>query len=198
MARDGMGRAEFSFTNDQLERGDGWLLEGVRRGEAEAFTKLVLKYQNKVFSLALRVLGDRAEAEDVAQEVFVKVFRSLDSFKGESKFATWLYTIISRVCLNRLKALKRHRPQSFDHNLEGLADNSPRADESLEAKALQATVEAEIGRLSEEQRVVLILRDIQGFSYEEIAHTLGLELGTVRSRLHRARMALKERLEKLL
>ncbi|MBI3988174.1 MAG: sigma-70 family RNA polymerase sigma factor [candidate division NC10 bacterium] len=174
------------------------LLEACRRGDQEAFKGFVLKYQHQIFSVAFRMLRDQAEAEDVAQEVFLKAFSALGGFRGESKLSTWLYRITSRLCLNRLKARKKDAARLLQDD-PVLMENSPTPpDRALEERELRALLERELQGLSEEQRIVLVLRDIQGLSYEEIAFVLGIELGTVRSRLHRARMALKERVEKFL
>lgn len=173
------------------------LLARCRQGDPNAFEDLVRRYQNRVFAVALRMLGDRAEAEDLCQEVFLKVFRSLGGYRGEAKFSTWLYSIVSHECLNRLRAWRPPR-QARATDREGeapaLADPSPDAATQLERRELAERLEEEIGRLRPEHRAILILRDLQGLSYEEIAEALGLELGTVRSRLHRARAELKERM----
>ena len=193
----GMVRTDLSVASDLSSQEDDLLLEQFCRGEAEAFEQIVLKYQNRVFGLALRMLRDRAEAEEASQEVFLKVFRALRDFRGGSKFSTWLYSIACRHFLNHLKARRRREMGAFPFHRDGL-DPSPLPDAVVEEKELRALVEGELMRLKEEHRLVLILRDIQGLSYEEIAEALGVELGTVRSRLHRARMELKEQLERFL
>jgi RNA polymerase sigma-70 factor (ECF subfamily) len=186
---------------------DRGLVDRARTGDAEAFEALVRRHQGWVFTLALRMVGDRAEAEDMAQEVFLKAYRGLKRFKGAARFSTWLYAIASHHCLNHLQA-RRRRPfrsgAGGEHRnaagndppplLDRLADEAPRADALLERADLLRVVQAELAGLRQEQRIILILRDIQGLSYEEIAESLGLELGTVRSRLHRARTEMKARL----
>jgi RNA polymerase sigma-70 factor (ECF subfamily) len=186
---------------------DRQLVDRARAGDTGAFEALVRRYQGWVFTLALRMLGDRAEAEDMAQEIFLKAYRGLRGFKGASRFSTWLYSIASHHCVNRLRARDRwpgshgggRERQGAAGNdpppaVDRLADGTPRADALLEQADLQRIVQAELRRLKADHRLILVLRDIQGLSYEEIAESLGLELGTVRSRLHRARMEMKARL----
>jgi RNA polymerase sigma-70 factor (ECF subfamily) len=185
---------------------DRRLVERARTGDARAFEALVRRYERWVFTLALRMVGDRAEAEDIAQEVFLKAYRGLEGFRGASRFSTWLYSIASHHCLSALASRSRTATSlSFGGRsgaggedppspLDRLPDGAPRADAILEGRDLARTVQAELAKLPEDHRLVLILRDIQGMAYAEIAQTLGLELGTVRSRLHRARMDLKARL----
>ncbi len=174
-------------------------------GDAAAFETLVRRYERWVFTLALRMVGDRGEAEDLAQEVFLKAYQGLPRFKGTARFSTWLYAIASHHCLNHLRA-RRHQPEACTTETaalrgNGLAatdrlpDGAPRADALLERMDLARIVQRGLASLTEDHRLVLILRDIQGMSYEGIAETLGLELGTVRSRLHRARTELRERLK---
>jgi RNA polymerase sigma-70 factor, ECF subfamily len=169
----------------------------LKAADPGAFEALVVAYQHRVFGIALRMMRDAAEAEDVAQEVFLRVHRGIESFRGDAKISTWLYAITSRVCLNRLASPARRRRQDED----AIADlASPEADPAARAarSELEAALHRAIGELSDERRIVVVLRDIEGLTYEEIGETLGLEPGTVRSRLHRARHELKERLEKLL
>jgi RNA polymerase sigma-70 factor (ECF subfamily) len=186
---------------------DRALVDRARAGDAGAFEMLVRRYQGWVFTLALRMLGDRGEAEDMAQEIFLKAYRGLKRFKGASRFSTWLYAIASHHCLNQLET-RRRRPRPHgqagdrrDHAesdppaaVDRLADQAPHADALLERMDLARIIQAELANLTAEHRIILVLRDIQGLSYEQIARTLRLELGTVRSRLHRARMEMRARL----
>lgn len=166
----------------------------LRRGEPEAFERLVLAYQHRVFSIALRMLADRAEAEEVAQEVFLRVHRSIRDFRGEAKLSTWLYAITSRLCLNRLKSPGRER-RAGEAALALVADAHANPGARLEASELEAALHRAIAELPDDGRIVVVLRDLHGLAYEEIAAALELPLNTVRSRLHRARMALRTRLE---
>ncbi len=185
---------------------DSRLVERARAGDARAFEALVRRYERWVFTLALRMVGDRGEAEDVAQDVFLKAYTGLSGFRGSSRFSTWLYAIASHHCLNHLASRARRpvpesslRPAGSDADdppgpVERLADEAPRADELLERQETARQVQEALLGLTDDHRLILVLREIQGLSYEEIAEAIGVEVGTVRSRLHRARMALKLRL----
>lgn len=179
------------------------LVRALQRGDEAAFDELVRLHQHKVFGLCVRLLGDRAEAEDVAQEVFLSVFVSIRAFRGESLLSTWLYRITRNHCLNRLKFLKR---RAFDRQKplaeEGepgptgavLASAAPRPDQLAEGRQMEALLEQAIGELSDEHRELVVLRDLENLSYEEIEAITGLAEGTVKSRLHRARMELARKL----
>lgn len=181
------------------------VVERASNGDGDAFEALVRKYQTRVFTLAYRMLGDRADAEEMAQEIFLKAFRGLKRFERKSAFSTWLYSIATNHCLNQLESRRRRpRPQELNGQagrggnpgslLERVADPTPGADQALERAELQRLVQEQLLTLTPEHRSILVLRDIQGLAYEEIGEILSIEPGTVRSRLHRARMELKERL----
>ncbi|MGH7355345.1 MAG: sigma-70 family RNA polymerase sigma factor [Candidatus Rokuibacteriota bacterium] len=171
-------------------------MDRLRRGDAAAFEELVIAYQHRVFGVALRMLGNRAEAEEIAQETFLRAHRALADFRGDAKLSTWLYAIASRLCLNRLAGGERRRVREGEEALLRLASDDAGAAARLERSELEQALTAAIEALPEERRIVVVLRDVQGLSYDEIAETLGLEPGTVRSRLHRARMDLKAKLER--
>jgi RNA polymerase sigma-70 factor (ECF subfamily) len=172
---------------------------------------MVRAYQADVFNLVCRMLGNREEAEDLAQEVFVTVFKSIEGFRGDSKFSTWLYRIAVNHCKNRYKYLARryyHSTQTLDavseRSMAG-RDGGPavslqaqisRPDKMMEGIQLERAIQKEIAGLEEDQRLLVVLRDVQGLSYQEIASITQLPEGTVKSRLHRARMTLKDRLTK--
>ena len=191
-------RAVWSNLMDRRTSDDSHLVDRLRRGDARAFDELVTAYQHRVFSVALRMLRNRGEAEEIAQEVFLRVHRAVGDFRGEAKLSTWLYAIASRLCLNRLASSDRRVTREGDETLTRLASGDATPVDELERSELEATLHRAIAELPEERRIVVVLRDLEGLSYEEIAAALDLELGTVRSRLHRARMDLKEKLERFL
>ncbi len=171
-------------------------VERLRAGDPGAFEELVRAYQHRVFGVAIRMLGNAAEAEEIAQEVFLRVHRSVGEFRGEAKLSTWLYSITSRLCLNRLQSGERRHRRAGE---EALADvPADDAGGGVERAEVETALRQAIAALPEERRIVVVLRDVEGLSYEEIARALDLELGTVRSRLHRARMDLKAKLERFL
>jgi RNA polymerase sigma-70 factor, ECF subfamily len=145
------------------------------------------------------MLGNPAEAEEVAQETFLRAHRALAEFRGDAKLSTWLYAIASRLCLNRIasgeRRLSRARVDGLDRLPAG-EGGEPGAD--LERSEREAALHRAIAELPEDRRIVVVLRDLEGLTYDEIASALSLEPGTVRSRLHRARLDLKEKLERFL
>jgi len=173
-------------------------LERLRAGDARAFEELVVSHQHRVFGVALRMLDNAAEAEEIAQETFLRAHGSLAEFRGDARLSTWLYAIVSRLCLNRLASADRRVARPGDEVLLRVADGEAGPQDNAERGELEAALHRAIADLAEERRVVVILRDLEGMAYDEIARALGLELGTVRSRLHRARMDLKEKMERFL
>ncbi|MHB8137310.1 MAG: RNA polymerase sigma factor [Smithellaceae bacterium] len=180
-----------------------------QKGDTEAFAFLVQRHSNKMLNIAYRMLGDYDEACDVTQEAFLAAFRSIVKFKGESKFSTWLCRIVINYTKNRLKqrqSLLRHERVSLDEISGGQGDcaacpaasNENHPGELLERCELEAQVQKCISVLDEDYREVLIMRDIQGFSYEEIRKVLQIPDGTVKSRLSRARLAMKDCLKEII
>jgi RNA polymerase sigma-70 factor (ECF subfamily) len=178
-------------------------------GDRGAFEHLVLNHQRRVFNVSCRMLGDRDEALDLAQEVFLQAHRALGQFRGEAHFGSWLLAITVNQCRNRLKLWKRrarsgHESLSAPSGEEGanvrreLADTGATAAEALEGRQLEALVGEELARVDEEFRTVLVLRELQGVAYEEIARLLGVPVGTVKSRLHRGRAELRDRVRRRL
>lgn len=191
------------MTDRELDR---QLVERAQRGDKHAFELLVSKYQRKLSRLLSRFVKDQAEVEDVAQEAFVKAYRALPSFRGDSAFYTWLYRIGINTAKNYLVALGRRAPTitEFDaqeaEEFEGgdqLRDmNTPES--ALMTKQIADTVNDAMEQLPEELRAAIQLREIEGLSYEEIAAAMDCPIGTVRSRIFRAREAIAERLRPLL
>ena len=158
----------------------------------------MIAHQHRVFGVALRMLGSRAEAEELAQEVFLRAHRAIADFRGDAKLSTWLYAIASRLCLNRLTSGERRLAREGEETIARLPSSLASPADELERSERDAALHRAIAELSDERRMVVVLRDLEGLSYEEIAAALELELGTVRSRLHRARLDLKEKLERFL
>ncbi len=181
---------------------DQVLVERAQRGDKRAFELLVIKYQRKLGRLLSRLIRDPAEVEDVTQEAFVKAYRALGSFRGESAFYTWLYRIGINTAKNYLVALGRRAPTStpfdseeaetFDDGDQLRDMNTPEAE--LMSKQIARTVNESMESLPEELRTAITLREIDGLSYEEIATVMACPIGTVRSRIFRAREAIAERL----
>jgi len=191
------------------KEGDEEFVSLCQKGDVDAFEVLVRRHQKRMFNIAYRMLGDHEEAANTVQDAFLAAYRSLKAFKGRSQFSTWLYSILINHCKNRLKQLQVQRlheafslndpVQSLDGHLQSdPPSGDPSALEDLERKDLQEKVHGCIGRLDSPFREVLILRDIQGFSYEEISGMLNLPEGTVKSRLFRARESLKDDLKKFI
>jgi RNA polymerase sigma-70 factor (ECF subfamily) len=185
---------------------DQQLVERAQRGDKQAFGLLVQKYQRKLARLLSRFIRDPAEVEDVAQEAFIKAYRALPAFRGDSAFYTWLYRIGINTAKNYLMALGRRAPTStevdaeeaegFDEG-EQLRDiNTPES--VLLSKEIAQTVNATIEKLPEELRTAIQMREIEGMSYEDIAKAMECPIGTVRSRIFRAREAVSEQLRPLL
>lgn len=184
---------------------DELLVERARAGDVGAFETLITQYERKVYNLAYRLTGNHEDASDMAQEVFIRVFQKLPEFRGDSSFSTWLFRIANNACLDEIRKRKRQRVTSFDNPYETdegemsrqYADEADGPEELLDRRETQAAVQQCINALDEEYRVVVVLRDIKGYAYNEIADMLGLNLGTVKSRLNRARAAIKEKFSRL-
>ncbi|MCK5193940.1 MAG: sigma-70 family RNA polymerase sigma factor [Desulfobulbaceae bacterium] len=186
--------------------GDAALVRAIQAGDIAAFDQLVLKHKDKLFNLVYWFLGDYQEANDCAQETFIKVFKSLKKFRFESAFSTWLYRIAMNTCKNRLrssayrwkkKTVPLENPEganggNFSH---AIRNDSTSPVIELEKKERMKLIQESIDSLPEEQKRVVVLRDIQGLSYDEIADISGLNLGTVKSRLARGRLELRNKLK---
>ena len=184
----------------ELERA---LLRRLRNRDERAFRELLEAHRDRVFNITYRMLGNRAEAEDVAQEVFITVFKTIDSFREESKFSTWLFRVTVNHCKNRIKYLARRHDRDRDELDEtqhepGAGTTAPTGhvapDRALAGAQLEALLQDAIAKLDDDHRVVVVLRDVEDLSIEEICEITGLPDGTVKSRLHRGRLALRKRL----
>jgi len=174
---------------------DAELVARARRGDEAAFEQLVLRHQRYAFNLAYRVIGNYAEAEDVTQEAFVRAWRGLPGFRGQARFATWLYRIVYNLCLNRLPRLRQELLQAEPLE-EAVVNPAPAPPDVFEVQERLAFLHDELNRLPAKYRLVLTLRYLQDLSYAEIAAALDVPMGTVKTHLHRARRLLTERLHR--
>ena len=187
------------------------LLRKAKNGQREAYGQLVLLYQDRLYNAVLRLVGDREEARELTQEAFTRGLMKLDSFRGDASPYTWLFRIAVNLAISQLRKIKRHRTFSLDagsngngrHSTDdqasGLVDRlasqqAKRPSDDLEDREQGEQVLAALGRLDAEYRAVLVMRDIEGFDYQQMAEVLDLPLGTLKSRLFRARLALRDEL----
>ncbi len=174
------------------------IIREVLDGDANAFEAIVREYEKNVYNIALRMSGDREDALDVSQESFLKAYHSLANFRGESKFSVWLYRIVSNTCLDFLRERKRRaeiplvRGDDEDGEELQIGDESQSPETLFQRKLTREALQRGLTSLPEDQRKILLLREIQGFSYEEIGQILSLESGTVKSRIFRARRKMCE------
>ena len=191
----------------ELTAQEALFVSRLQANEDAAYDELVRTYSASIYHVAYRMLGDSAEASDVVQEIFLKIFRNIGGFKGEAALKTWVFKIALSEVLNRLRWWKRrHRfaTVSLDEQPNGaatsesVADAGPTPEEILQSKERGTAIQQALRRLSSEHRSIIVLRDIEGFSYNEIADVLGVSMGTVKSRLARARADLKKSLMRYL
>lgn len=189
----------------QTQDADQQLVERVQRGDKRAFDLLVLRYQQRILGLVMRFVHDAHEAQDVAQEAFIKAYRALPGFRGESAFYTWLYRIAVNTAKNHLVARGR-RPPDIDIDTgdaeffegENALKDLETPERSLLCGEIEATLQQVLQQLPEELRTALVLREFEGLSYEDIAVSMQCPIGTVRSRIFRAREAIDKALQPLL
>jgi RNA polymerase sigma-70 factor (ECF subfamily) len=203
----GLERAGAGTAGLSLE--EGLLIDRCLAGDDSAFDQLVTRYQNMVYNLSLRLLGKPEDALDLAQDVFFQVYRKLAGFRRDAALKTWIYRIVVNRAKNRQRWWRRRLSEMRAVPVEEMQDDDSwalgaalsrtgdngRPDEALERKELGAILQRAMAALPLDQRTILVLKEVEGLSYEEIARTLGLALGTVKSRLARARMALRGQLE---
>jgi len=188
------------------------LVRRLKEHDERAFAEFVRAYKNQIFNLVFRMLSNKEEAEDVAQEVFITVFKNIGNFRGDCRLSTWIYRIATNHCRNRIKYLSRRKAQEHREYQDELAKLQPRngmasqptaglidrPDQMAEGHQMEKLVQQAIRALDDDHREVIILRDIQNLAYQDICEITGLPAGTVKSRLHRARLALKEKLSSVL
>lgn len=177
------------------------LIQKAQHGDRDAFARLLERYQKPVYHQALRIVSNPEDAADMTQEAFFKAWQGLPGFQGDSSLATWLYRLTNNVCIDFLRREKKRKGDaSLDDEARdfasALTDPAPTPQRALEKKELQRAVADGLAHLSEDHRQVLVLREINGLSYEEIAQVLDLSPGTVKSRIARARLALANFLRK--
>ena len=179
------------------------LLERCKSGDNRAFDELVQRYQKRVYNFAYGIAGNQDDASDIAQEAFVRVFNSVQTFRGDANFTTWIYRIVTNVYLDERKKSKSHRLTSLDDFIDleensvsrQIEDATPQPDQLAETKERNLALRNAINSLPEYQRMIVTLYHLHDRSYEEIAEILHLPIGTVKSRLNRARLALAEKLK---
>jgi RNA polymerase sigma-70 factor (ECF subfamily) len=183
---------------------DQLLVERVQKGDKKAFDLLINKYQHRIISLVTRYVNDHAEAQDVAQEAFIKAYRAIGNFRGDSAFYTWLYRIAINTAKNWLVAAKRRPPASDidavdaeQYDIDSRLKDKGTPENEMMREEIRQTVYGTIAQLPEDLRTAIMLREMEGMSYEEIATTMECPIGTVRSRIFRAREAIDEQLKPL-
>jgi RNA polymerase sigma-70 factor (ECF subfamily) len=188
-----------------VDTGDLGLVQRVQKGDKTAFDLLVRKYQHKVVKLVTRYLRDPSEAEDVAQEAFIKAYRAIPQFRGDSAFYTWLYRIAINTAKNAIVSRDRS-PVEFDLDMQNVEESnsmqlrladSETPESLLQTEEIRTTVNQAIEALPEDLRTAIVLRELEGLSYEDIAQAMDCPVGTVRSRIFRAREAIDKRLSEV-
>ncbi|MEE2786615.1 MAG: sigma-70 family RNA polymerase sigma factor [Myxococcota bacterium] len=197
------------MSKESAEQSESEIIERCKNGDRKAFGVLVARYQRRAYGIAYGMLRSREDALDAAQNAFVKVFRSIGSFKGDSSFYTWFYRIVVNVCIDHCRKKSRMRSVEYDDTYKrkdesagvmSLVGNTrgmhPGA--SLDRVELNKVLNDALGKLSEDHRTIILLREVEGLSYEAIAESVGCHLGTVMSRLHHARKNLQKALKSYL
>lgn len=195
-----LGMPLTSAVSTPVEMDDQQLVLASKQGDQDAFSLLVLRYQRHIFNLVYRMVQDYEEANEITQEAFLAAWQGLPSFRGDARFATWLYRIAYNCALKQLETRKRDRALQAalqaEQALDG-EDNQVQADARLDAREQQAVVQEQLSYLPAKYRIVLVLRHLQEMTYEEMAEILSMPVGTIKTHLFRARNLLKERLQAL-
>ena len=179
---------------------DAELVERFKGGDRRAFDEIVRRYQHRVFTLALRWMGNEQVATEVSQDVFLALFRSLHGFRGDAQLSTWIYRVVVNHCKNRRlyrrrRKMDRHEPLEGDRGDDDgpkrqIAGDGPGPDQAVHQSDAERMIREALEQLPEDQRAIIVMRDVEDLAYEEIGDLLGLPRGTVKSRLHRARVHL--------
>lgn len=185
-----------------MEEMEKLLVAKSKKGNLNAFEELIGGYEKKAYNIAYRIMGNEEDAKDMAQEAFIKIYKSIQNFREESSFSTWLYRIVTNVCLDELRKRKKDKLVPLEMNIETekgtavveLSAEKETPEDVFERVEKRQLIQNAILSLGEDYKTVIILRDIQGFGYEEIATILNCSLGTIKSRINRARNMLKEKL----
>jgi RNA polymerase sigma-70 factor (ECF subfamily) len=194
--------------DEQAKADDLALIERIKQGDFVAYESLVGRYQDRVYGLALSMLRDEVEAQDVVQETFLNVFRKIDTFRGDSAFSSWLYRIAANNAMMKLRGKKREMQTSLDellprfdaegHHALPVEDWTRRVDQLVENRELGEKIKAAVALLPEKYQVVFLLSDVEELSMKEVGDLLGLSIPNVKTRLHRARLFLREELSRYL
>ena len=185
-----------------MEEMEKLLVTKSKKGNLDAFEELISSYEKKAYNIAYRMMGNEEDAKDMAQEAFIKIYKSIQNFREESSFSTWLYRIVTNVCLDELRKRKKDKLVPLELSIETekgtaiveLSAERETPEDIYERIEKRQLIQNAISSLGEDYKTVIILRDIQGFGYEEIATMLNCSLGTIKSRINRARNLLKEKL----
>jgi RNA polymerase sigma-70 factor (ECF subfamily) len=196
-------RAMMDKAFKRIEPSDEELIERFQKGDREAFEQIVARYKDQLLNFAYRFLGSRQEAEDVVQDTFLRVYRNRKAYRRVARFSTWIYTIAGNLAKTELRKRKRRKLFSisdlgFEEKDYEISDLTYNPEDDVEGTLKEEIIQKEIERLPPKFREVIILRDVQGLSYEEIALILRIPIGTVKSRVTRARLRLQRRLKEIL
>jgi RNA polymerase sigma-70 factor (ECF subfamily) len=174
---------------------DAECVQKLQRGETDAFETLIRRHEKTIFNLIYRMLGDYDEAAEISQETFLSAYRAIGNFRGEANFSTWLYRIALNHATTRRKTLSTRQQRNIPiENTEPISDPHAGPAESMEKKEIRDRVQQALNSLEPDDAAVILLRDLQDVSYEEVSRVLEIPVGTVKSRLHRARQSLKSKL----
>lgn len=175
------------------------LIKSALKGDMQSFEELIYQYEKKVYNVALRVFKNPEDAKDISQDVFIKIYKNLDKFDNKSSFSTWIYRITTNTCIDELRKRKGKETVSINNDIEDdegrfkreFADNEPTPEEKVISKEGESEIIKSMNTLSDEHRTIIVMRDIEGLSYTEISEIIGVSIGTVKSRISRARLQLK-------